>query len=82
MTKDAKDEQPGVTVQHVVAGTPAAAAGLQVGDRLLTVDGRWTDSVADCVLAAGYVQPGSSARLLVLRGGKEVELSVRVQPGL
>src|SRR5205807_4294682 len=32
VTKDAKDEQPGVTVQHVVAGTPAAVAGLHVGD--------------------------------------------------
>src|SRR5205085_10594021 len=80
--KDANDEQPGVTVQHVVAGSPAAQAGLQTGDRLLTVDGRWTDSVADCFVAATYVPAGATARLTVLRDGKEVVLKVRVQSGL
>jgi len=82
VSKDPKDEQPGVTVEHVVAGSPAAAAGLRVGDRLLTLEGRWTDSVADCFVAAANVQPGQAARLVVLRDGKEVELRVRVQAGL
>ena len=36
---------PGVTVKEVIAGSPAAAGGLKAGDRLLTLDGRWTDTV-------------------------------------
>ncbi len=80
--KEAKDEDPGVTVQHVVAGSAAAKAGLKVGDRLLTIDGRWTDSVVDCFAAAATVRPGTAARVVVRRDGKETELTVNVQPGL
>lgn len=82
VTKDEKDEEAGVEVKEVLAGSPAADAGLKAGDRLLTLDGRWTDSVADCYAAAGYVQPGEIARLLVKRAGKEVALTVKVQAGL
>jgi hypothetical protein len=82
VTKADKDEEAGVDVKTVLAESPAAKAGLKVGDRLLTLDGRWTDSVADCYLAASFVRPGTDGRLLVLRDGKELELTVRVQAGL
>jgi hypothetical protein len=82
VVKDAKDMDPGVTVQEVLPDSPAQAAGLQAGDRLLTLDGRWTDSVADCYVAAGFVLPGTAARLTVLRDGKEMELTVKVRAGL
>ena len=61
--------------------SPAAAGGLKVGDRILTLEGRWTDSVADCYRAASYVRAGTAARLVVLRDGKEVELTVKVAAG-
>jgi hypothetical protein len=80
--KEAGDQQPGVTVREVLQGSPAARAGLRKGDRLLTVDGRWTDSVVDCYEAASHVRPGAVARLTVQRDGKEMELSVTVQAGL
>jgi hypothetical protein len=82
VAKDEKDMEAGVTVKEVLPGSAAAAAGLKVGDRLLTLDGRWTDSVADCYVAASFVQPGSAVRLTVLRGGKEIELTVKVHAGL
>jgi membrane-associated protease RseP (regulator of RpoE activity) len=82
VSKDTKDMEPGVTVKEVLPGSPAATAGLKVGDRLLTLDGRWTDAVADCYQAAVHVRPGMTARLNVLRDGKEVELTVKVQAGL
>ena len=66
----------------MLSGSPADKAGLKAGDRLLTLDGRWTDSVTDCYAAAGHVLPGTPARLVVRRDGKEVALTVRVQPGL
>jgi predicted metalloprotease with PDZ domain len=82
VSKEAKDEDAGVTVKEVLAGSPAASAGLKAGDRLLTLEGRWTDTVADCYLAATFVRPGTAARLVILREGKEMELTVKVLPGL
>jgi hypothetical protein len=80
--KDPKDEEAGVTVKEVLSGSPAEKAGLKNGDRLLTLSGRWTDSVADCYIAAGFVQPGSEGVLLVRRDGKELQLKVKVVAGL
>ncbi len=82
VTKDAKDEAPGVTVAAVVADSPAAAAGLKAGDRLLTLDRRWTDTVNDCYAAAGRLRPGAPASAVVVRDGKELELEVTVGRGL
>jgi hypothetical protein len=82
VAKEPKDQEPGVTVAAVLAGSPAAAAGLRVGDRLLTLEGYWTDSVNDCYLAASHVQPGAAARITIQRQGKPQELTVKVQAGL
>jgi len=79
--KDAKDEEPGVTVKDVVDGSAAAAGGLKSGDRLLTLDGRWTDSVGDTFSAASAVKPGGSVVLVVKRGNKEVKLTVKPAKG-
>ena len=59
----------------------AAAGGLKAGDRLLTLDGRWTDSIGDTFSAASSVKPGQAAVLVVKRGGKEVELTVKPAKG-
>ena len=80
--KEAKDAEPGVTVQEVYASSSAAGAGLKVGDRLLALDGRWTDSAADCAAAASHIAPGREARLIIRREGKEIELKIKVQAGL
>ena len=64
----------GVTVQTVAAGGPAARAGLKPGDRLLTLDGRWTDTVTDAYLATSLVKPGRPAELVVKRGDATVKL--------
>jgi aspartyl protease/PDZ domain-containing protein len=80
--KEKGDEADGVVVKAAYAGGAAAAAGLRPGDRLLTLDGRWTDSVADAYFAAGHVKPGAAVKLVVLREGKEVTLTVTPRPGL
>lgn len=77
--KEDGDEEPGVTVKEVLSGSPAAAAGLKTGDRLLTIDGRWTDTVSDTFRAAGHVPPGREVVVVVQRGGKEVRL--KATPG-
>jgi PDZ domain/Aspartyl protease len=82
LAKAASDKEPGVTVKEVLPDGAAASAGLQAGDRLLTLDDRWTDSLADAYLAAGFVKPGTSVKVVVKRNGKEVELNVKPAPGL
>lgn len=80
--KAGDDADAGVTIEEVMPGSAAAAAGLKAGDRLLTLDGRWTDSVLDTYLAASYVKPGDAVAVTVRRDGKEVELTVKPAPGL
>jgi S1-C subfamily serine protease len=80
--KDRGDEEPGVTVKEVFADGPAAKAGLKVGDRVLTLDDRWTDTVADLFSAAAAIRPGTGASLRVRRGDEEITLNVRPKAGL
>ena len=80
--KDKDDEGPGVTVKEVYPDGPAAQAGLKAGDRVLTLDDRWTDTVADLFTAASAVRPGVAAPLRVRRGDEELTLLVRSKVGL
>jgi hypothetical protein len=80
--KDEDDEDAGVTIKKVMPESAAAMAGLKPGDRLLTLDDRWTDSVADCYAAAAAVKPGTAVQLTIKREGKERELKVTPAPGL
>ncbi|MFQ3593098.1 MAG: PDZ domain-containing protein [Gemmataceae bacterium] len=74
--KETGDTDEGVDLKDVITGSPAAKAGLKRGDRLLTLDGRWTDSVADLFEAASLVKPGESVEVKVKRGDKTLTLSV------
>ena len=76
------DEEAGVDVKEVLADSPAAKAGLKPGDRLLTLDHRWTDNLADLYFAASYVKPSTTVPVVVKRGGKEVSLQVTPVSGL
>lgn len=76
VAKDKDDEKDGVNVKAVYADGPAAKAGLKVGDRLLTIDGRWTDSVGDTAVATSLVKVGKEVPVVVQRDGKEVTLKV------
>jgi hypothetical protein len=80
--KEVGDEEPGVTVKAVVPGSAAAQGGLRVGDRVLTLGGRWTDSVQDLFAAAGYAKPGAPVAVKVRRGGTEMGLRITPAAGL
>jgi Aspartyl protease/PDZ domain len=82
VSKKPGDEEAGVTVTRVLKGSPADQGGLKVGDRLLTIDRRWTDSVADTFAAAGHIKPGTAAPVVVKRQGKEVTLKIKPVSGL
>jgi hypothetical protein len=80
--KSEDDDEPGVDVTKVRPETAVSAAGLREGDRLLTLDGRWTESVADVYEAASHVKAGTSTQMVIRRDGKEKRLTVTPQAGL
>ncbi|HUJ55580.1 MAG TPA: site-2 protease family protein [Gaiellaceae bacterium] len=68
--------QPSNEVAQVEPGTPAAAAGLQAGDRVLAVDGHAaaTFSAASRMIRASHGRP---VTLTVERGGRRIVLGPR-----
>jgi serine protease Do len=66
----------GVIISDVLPDTPAAAAGLRVGDVLLTVDGHMADSVPYVSFRFMSVNPGDKAHLEVLRGRERLAFDV------
>jgi S1-C subfamily serine protease len=80
--KEKGDDEAGVTIKEVLPDSAAARAGLQAGDRLLTLDDRWTDSLADCYTAASYAKPGTEIIVKIKRNADEKELTVKPNDGL
>jgi hypothetical protein len=76
--KPAGDDGAGVVVKEVLPGGAAATAGIKPGDRVLSIDGRWTDTLADLYAAAGHVKPGETAPVSLQRDRKP--LIVKVTP--
>jgi regulator of sigma E protease len=60
----------------VEPGTPAAAAGLQPGDRIVAVDGQ-AQAAWEAVFYAIALRPETDVRLRVERGGVEREVALR-----
>lgn len=75
------DKAAGVIVRRLYQEAPALTAGLKHGDRILTIDGRWTDSVADCHQAASLVLVGRDAVVEVRRADQTLKLTVRPRAG-
>jgi len=72
----APSANPSREVAVVSAGTPAAAAGLQPGDRILAVDGR-SAATFDAVSRMIRASHGRSVTLTVERGGSRITLGPR-----
>ena len=72
---------PGVPITEVYGGSAAARAGLQPGDTLMSLDGRWTTSVSDVFHAASDIAPACEATVVIHRGGKEQILKLRPADG-
>jgi len=68
----------GALVAEVTPGSPAAAAGLRQGDLITAYDGQPVNDLRDLTRHVADTKPGSGAALTVLRNGKEVTLSARI----
>jgi hypothetical protein len=82
VSKAAKDEAAGVVISTVLPGSPAEDAGVKTGDRLLTLDGRWTDSIEDCYSALTSVDTVRDVPAVILHDGKQTTVQVKVRPGI
>jgi hypothetical protein len=80
--KQVSDEEAGVAIEEVLASSAAAAAGLKKGDRLLSIDGRWTDSLHDVFDIAAHLKPGIAVPLAIRRGDKSLTLEIKPRAGL
>lgn len=72
----------GLPIKTVYAESPASIAGLKPGDRLTTLDGRWTTTIADAFHAAARATPNQAVEVVVLRDGKEVAVKVTPRDGI
>lgn len=68
----------GALVAEVLADSPAAEAGLRVGDVILAVDGEVLPSSRELPPLVGRLDPGTVVRLEVLRQGRRVEMGVEI----
>jgi serine protease Do len=66
----------GVIISDVLPDTPAMAAGLQVGDVLVTIDGRMAESVPYVSFRFMSVNAGEKVHLEVLRGQQHLTFDV------
>ena len=69
---------PGVKFADVREGSPAANAGLKPGDVLVKFDGKEIGDLYDFTYALQGKSPGDEVAVVVLRGGQEVQASVKL----
>jgi hypothetical protein len=66
----------GVTVVDLLPGSPAASAGLRVGDRIGAVNGRPIATRLELARRVSLLSPGTAVRLSVRRGNRVREVAV------
>ena len=66
----------GALVQEVVAGSPAEAAGVQVGDIITAVDGTPIDANHRLADVVSQYQPGDRVKITVRRTGEAKSVTV------
>lgn len=72
------DEIRGAEVKGVEEGSPAAEAGVRLGDVVLAVNGQPIGDATDLTTTLARLHPGEQAELRIVRDGREREVSVRL----
>src|SRR4051812_15170124 len=70
--------EEGVILEDVIPGGPAEAAGLKVGDIVLTVSGQSVENLREFALSLFRFRIGDQAKLELLRGNQKLTASVPV----
>ena len=74
VSTDPASNLPGALVVEVVDYTAAEAAGIEVGDRIVTLDGRPITEAGDLRARIINTQPGTEVTIELLRDGESVTL--------
>ncbi|MBM4200936.1 MAG: Do family serine endopeptidase [Gammaproteobacteria bacterium] len=68
----------GAVIAQIVPGSPAATAGLQVGDVVVAVNGKSVANASSLRSAIGLTPPGQEIELEIVRNGASRTLSVAI----
>jgi C-terminal processing protease CtpA/Prc len=79
---DETADEVGMQVTKVMTGTPAEAAGIQIGDVLLAINGieLKEDNEAKLSEARGTWKPGADVKWTMRRGDSQRELTITLAP--
>jgi len=69
----------GLLVTNVVAHSPAAKAGIEEDDVLLSFDGHAVSRAGDLIKLVRDTAPGATVNLKIFRNGEEKELQVTIE---
>ncbi len=69
----------GAVIAQVLEGSPAARAGVRAGDIVLAVNGQPVRSANELRNAIGMMRRGTTAQLDLLREGRPLKLSVKIE---
>jgi serine protease Do len=72
------DAPKGALVAQVTPDSPAAAAGLEQGDVILSYDGKAIEDLRDLTRRVAGTDPGTTADVTVWRDGNEMSLGVEI----
>jgi serine protease Do len=75
---DSKDNR-GAIVTQVETNSPAAQAGLKVGDLITGLNGHEISDASQLQVMVGQTHPGTTIKLQVMRDGKAMELPVTLE---
>jgi serine protease Do len=71
-------DQKGALVQAVVPRGPAAKAGIEAGDVVVSLNGKQVDSGGALTRTVALIAPGQKAEITVLRGGQKKQFAFQV----
>jgi hypothetical protein len=71
-------EGPGVLLQGVAPGSPAEAAGIRGGDRIVAFDGTSVANLEEYAARLFAARPGQDVRIGLLRDGERLEVVARL----
>lgn len=75
-------EEDAVVVSRVLDESPAARAGIRVGDRIIAADGTLIRSVYQAVRPMLYKQPGDTMTFQIQRDGRTIDANVVLGGGI
>jgi S1-C subfamily serine protease len=73
-----EDGSAGAVVTTIVPGTPAASSGLQIDDRVISMDGAPIADGDDLAAQVGGRQAGDVVELVIVRDGEELTIEVQL----